>query len=119
MSTDTTFLGTSSPGYQNQHRAELPPLAQYRPRARYTPQYGDYVVFSGWFSTWHGIVRHYDKNTDVLEIIFAGVPYLLLQMSEQEQDKETYKIKLSEIRHARNGKYAVQQQDTGTSIWYI
>lgn len=102
-------------------KADLPPLAHYRPRALYIPQYGDYVIWSRWLSTWHGVIRQYDKDTDDLYIIFAGVPYLLFVMSGQEQEKETYKIKLSEIRSAKNGKYAIQHHDkqANTGIWYI
>lgn len=100
---------------------ELPPLAQYRGRNEYVPQYGDYIVQSNWISTWHGVVTYYDEITDEIHIIFAGVPYLLFTMTDQEQKKETKIIKLSEIRTAANGKFAIQQHDAAQNaiIWYI
>lgn len=99
----------------------MPPLAHYRQRLQYIPQYGDYIIWSRWFSTWHGVIKDYDKNTDELHVIFAGVPYLLFVMSDQEQEAETYKIKLSEIRSAKNGKYAINQHDkqANAGVWYI
>ena len=99
----------------------MPPLAQYRPRAEYKPLYGDYFIWSKWFATWHGLVVDYDKQTDFVSILVAGVPYLLFTMSEAEFDKETIQIKLSEIKRARNGKYAIQHHDQTQNaiIWYI
>lgn len=102
-------------------KANAPELAMFRQRSVYIPQYGDYVIWSGWISTWHGVIKKYDKNTDELHIIFAGVPYLLFTMPDKEQESETYKISLSEIRNAPNGKYAIQQHDkqANAGIWYI
>jgi hypothetical protein len=121
MNTDTTSLPTNSVGYPGPHRTELPPLAYHRPRDVYKPQYGDYVIWSKWFSCWHGIVKHFDEETGELHIIFGGVPFILFTMSEQQQEAETVKIKLSEIRSAKNGKFAIQQQDrqANQGIWYI
>ncbi len=100
---------------------ELPPLAQYKPISQYVPQYSDYIVWTGWLSTWHGIVTNYDKSTDELYIIFSTIPFLLFTMSDQEQAAETKKIKLSEILKSRSGTYAVQQHSHShnVSIWYI
>lgn len=113
-------IPTASLGFAG-NKVNMPPLAYYRQRSRYIPQYGDYIIWSRWFSAWHGVIKDYDKDTDELHIIFAGVPYLLFVMSDQEQETETYKIKLSEIRSAKNGKYAIQQHDkqANAGIWYI
>jgi hypothetical protein len=102
-------------------RLDLPPLAQYKPRSEYVPQYGDYIVFSKWFSTWHGLVTNYDANNGELYIVFAGVPFLLFTMQDAELEKETKKIKLSDIKGAANGKYAILQhnQPRNAIIWYI
>lgn len=115
-------LPTASLGFVGPNKADLPPLAHYRPLNSYTPQYGDYFVWSRWFSTWHGVVKFYDKDTGELQVIFAGVPFLLFTMTDEEQEAETYKIKLLEIRSAKQGKYAIQQQDqqaANAGIWYI
>ena len=115
---DNTSAVLGFPGVGN---GVLPPLAQYRPRSQYIPQYGDYIVWSRWFSCWHGIVKFYDNNIDEVHIIFAGVPFLLFTMSEQQQDAETKKIKLSELRDSKNGKYAILRHDpnANANIWYI
>ncbi len=100
---------------------EIPPLAQYRRLADYVPAYGDYVVWSGWFTTWHGVVSNFDPKTNELYIIFAGVPLLLFTMGEDEQKKETNKIKLSKIKNASQGSWAIQQHDRthNAIVWYI
>jgi len=100
---------------------ELPPLAQYKPRSEYSPQYGDYFIWSRWFSTWHGVVTNFDANVGELSVVFAGVPFLLFTMPENEQKKETRKISLDEVKKASNGKYAIQRHDQTQNavIWYI
>ncbi len=100
-------------------RVESPPLAHHRSRLDYVPKYGDYVVWSGWLSTWHGLVVDYNKKTDEVSIIFAGLPFLLVTMDESDQQRETRNIKLSELRQAPNGKYAIQTVEEQTAIWYI
>jgi len=99
----------------------MPVLAQYKPRAEYTPCYGDYFVWSKWFSTWHGLVVNYDRTTDELCVLMAGIPYLLFTMAEADHDKETIKLKLSEVKRARNGKYAIQHHDPTQNaiVWYV
>jgi len=96
-------------------------LAQYKPRSEYIPQYGDYFVWSGWFTTWHGLVVNYDKRADELYILFAGVPFLLFTMNESEQEKETRKLRLADVKAAANGKYAIQQHrpEQNAIVWYI
>lgn len=98
---------------------ESPPLAHHRPRVDYVPKYGDYVVWSRWFSTWHGLVTDYDQKTDEISIIFAGVPFLLVTMEEADMPRETRKIRLSELRQAPNGKYAIQVIEGNVGVWYI
>jgi hypothetical protein len=102
-------------------KTESPNLAHYMSLADYKPSYGDYVIWSGWLSTWHGVVSNFDPKTDELYIIFAGVPVLLFTMSDEEQEKETQKIKLLVIKNAPQGTYAIQQHDKlrNTVTWYI
>lgn len=116
ISSPTASLGSSGPD-----KANLPSLAHFRRLNTYSPAYGDYFVWSKWFSTWHGVVKYHDLEKGEIHIIFAGVPFLLFTMTDGEQEAETRKIKLSEIRSAKQGKYAIQQQDkeANTGIWYI
>jgi hypothetical protein len=99
----------------------LPPLAQYKSLADYSPAYSDFVVWSGWITTWHGIVSYYDQDTDELHVIFSNVPFLLFTMSDDEMKKETRKIKLGTIRNSAKGVWAIQQHDytKNASVWYI
>jgi len=98
---------------------EPPPLCQYKPLVEYYPTYGDYVVWSRWFSTWHGFIINNDEK--VVDIIFSGVPFLLFTMTDEEQKRETYKIKLDTIRNSHQGNWAIQKHDSvkNTIIWYI
>jgi|CXWL01.1.fsa_nt_gi hypothetical protein len=98
----------------------LPPLAQYRPRSEYVPQYGDYIIWSGWMSTWHGFVVDRNKDNSEISVIWAGVPFLLLTMDEDEQKRETRRHLIAKIKRAPNGEYAIQQQIEGrNTVWYV
>jgi len=112
---------TSSPGPIGSKPFELPPLAQYKSLDEYSPAYSDYVVWSGWITTWHGTVVNYDKDTDELHIIFSSIPFLLFTMSDEEMKKETRKISMGKIKSAPKGIWAIQQHDytKNASIWYI
>jgi hypothetical protein len=121
INTDTKYSPTSSLGYAGADSSKMLPLAYHRPRSMYKPQYGDFIIWSKWFNTWYGVVKHFDVNTNELHVIFEGLPILLFTMSEEEQAKETYRIKLSDIKDAKNGKYSILQNDQQArdSIWYI
>jgi hypothetical protein len=113
-------MATNSPEPKSRE-VVLPPLIQYRDLANYVPAYGDFLVWSGWLSTWCGVVTNYNKETKDLSIIFNSVPFVLFTLSPSEQEKETKVIKLEAIKNAPKGKYAVQQRDYSSSaaIWYI
>jgi len=100
-------------------RTDLPPLAHYRSLSEYSPQYGDFVIWSGWLTTWHGVVANNDG--DDLYVIFSNIPYLLFTLEAHEQERETRKMKLSAIRGAAHGTFAVLQHDhtRNTNIWYL
>jgi len=100
---------------------DLPPLAQYLDRKKYSPQYGDYVVWSGWITTWHGVVTNFDPESNEISIVFSGVPYLLFNFTDEEQESETKKVKLSKIRTSSNGTFAIQRQNQNppSAVWYI
>ena len=50
---------------------ELPPLAAYKSIKDYMPEYGDYVTWSKWFSTWHGVVSNYDVDTNEVPVSYT------------------------------------------------
>jgi len=95
-------------------------LAQYGNLNDYTPEVGDFVVWSGWWTHWLGVVSHFNPATDELSIIFATVPFNLFTMPESERAKETRKIKLSDIKNAFKGAWAIQQYGkTNSPVWYV
>ena len=118
-STNTTSTPTNS--LEQQNLANPTVLAQYKPRSQYKPQFGDYFVWSKWFTTWHGLIVNYDHETDELHIVVSGVPCILLTMPEEKQTKETIKVKLSDVKTAANGKFAILQHETSqnANVWYI
>ena len=96
-------------------------LAQYRALANYTPAYGDFVVWSGLVTSWHGVVSNYNQQTNEVYIIFASIPFMLFTMDNEEQERETRKINLSKIKNATKGTWAIQQHDSirNTVVWYV
>ncbi len=102
-------------------KTETPVLAQYLNLDNYIPKYGDYVIWSGWFATWHGLVVDFDAEFQQVSIIFAGLPYLLFTLSDEEQEKETKKIPLTRIQNASRGAWAVMRHEEakGLNVWYI
>ncbi len=99
----------------------LPPLAQYHNITDYIPRYGDFIVWSGWFTTWNGVVVSYDVNTSEVVIIFASIPFLLFTLEEHEMAKATRRLQLSMIKSSTHGTFAVNQHDytRNATIWYI
>lgn len=99
---------------------EPPPLAHFKQRNDYHPLIGDFIVWSGWITTWHGIIVGYDRETDDLICVFSGVPYLLMTLNPNDYDKETRRLKLTNIRNAGNGKFAIlQKADNQQPVWFI
>ncbi len=92
-------------------------LARYRPRSSYLPQIGDYLVWSGWITQWHGLVIGIDQRRNELRVLFAGVPYLLFNMPDEERDRNTRRLDLDEIKAATQGKYAILKIEEG--VWYV
>lgn len=121
INTGTKSLPISSLGLAGHDKTQLPPLAYHRPRALYNPLYGDFIIWSKWFTTWYGVVTNFDVNNKELSVIFEGLPILLFTMSDEDQAEETYTLKLTELKNAKNGKYSVLQRDPQTReyIWYI
>lgn len=96
-------------------------LANYSGLENYVPKHGDVVVKANWFSTWIGVVSAVDRAEDALWIIFGGLPILLLTMDVAEQNRNMYKVRLSELKSAPKGKWAVMQHDTehNANVWYV
>lgn len=97
------------------------PLAQYFGIDKYNPEYGDFVIKTGLLSTSFGLVTDYDRETDEVKIIMSGVPFVLLTLNDAEQIAKTKSFKLSDIKYARHGTWAISKNDeqTKTIVWFI
>lgn len=102
-------------------RPDLPPLIQYKDLRDYQPNYGDFIVWTGFVTTWCGVVTNYDKESRDIYVIFNGVPFVLFTLSPEEQANETRSLKLEYIKNAPKGKFAIQQRDQTNSatVWFI
>ena len=100
---------------------DLPPLAIYRRVSDYVPAYGDFIVWSGWISSWHGVVSYSDPESNNVSVIFSTLPFLLFTMDNKMQEKETRILPLAFIRNSSNGVFAICQHDYihNATIWYI
>jgi len=96
----------------------LPPLAQYKPLDKYTPEYGDFVIWRKWFITWYGVVTGVDKFSN-LTVIFENSPTLLLTLRESEIPKHTKKIPLSNIFNRSIPGLTFQKVEKGNVVWYV
>ncbi len=92
-------------------------LTQFGPLARWKPQVGDIVFWHGWFTHWFGIINGISEGQAT--IVKAGLPYLLVAMSEAEISKNQVNIDLAKIAGGSRGKYAVLQITGSTSVWYV
>jgi len=88
------------------------------PILMYQPMFGDYLVWSKWFSTWHGFLIEFD-NKDVTTFIMAGLPSLLV--SQISSSKSIVKLNLTNIRNSKGGKFAIirHSPEQNRMIWYV
>lgn len=94
-------------------------LAYYKSISQYKPLVGDFIICHGWiFKRWIGIVRNI--NTDgTITIAKAGLPVLLLTMSQAKMDKRSTDIDIEDIRVTKSGKYAILQITPDGGVWYV
>jgi hypothetical protein len=100
-------------------KVNVPPLAVYKSIADYRPMYADFVIRSGWFRTWYGVVVDYDAEKGLVAIAFEGTPRLLVTMYPEEVLNSTYLIKLSDIKRMHNGHWYIMQFTGGSNVWYV
>lgn len=100
---------------------EMPPLAQSLDISKYKPVYGDFILWSGWFSCWIGVVTGISDDSNSVDVIFAGLPILLFSMDDTEQKRNTVSLPLSKIRWSRSGTFSVIQHDKSynADVWYV
>lgn len=85
----------------------------------YQPIFGDYIIWSRWFSTWHGFLLEYDVKSEKLSFLMAGTPFLLV--SNSSISKSIVKLDLSKIRNSKSGKYAIIRHvpEQNKVCWYV
>lgn len=100
-------------------KASSPPLARYKPIRDYQPQVGDFVIWTGWFKTWYGVVAAQDGGA--VSIVFENIPCNLFTLSPDEQVAMTQRVSVAKVTMSWPGTFAVLQHDSkhNASIWYI
>ena len=101
--------------------AEAPIIAHHRAISMWKPQLGDYITRSGWFRVSYGLVNSISRDGTHAEILFAGTPFLLLTLQDNEMKESSESIAISDIKNKRKASWAVLQHDTKSNccIWYI
>lgn len=100
----------------------LPPaLVQYTSISKYVPEYGDYIIWSGMLTTWHGIIVEYDIEKNQIVIIFEGTPYLLFTSDDKKMNKNSYRMDLSKIKGSVRGKFSIMKhvKEQNAVVWYV
>ncbi|MDP1712571.1 MAG: hypothetical protein Q8K86_08950 [Candidatus Nanopelagicaceae bacterium] len=92
-------------------------LAQYKSIREWRPKVGDVVIWHGWFTHWFGVVSGVDAD-ESLRVTKAGLPLLMLTMTQAEMKKNSIKVDLRKVGRTK-GEYAVIQKIKGASLWYV
>lgn len=84
----------------------------------YKPLYGDYLIWSRWFSTWHGFLVDFN-NPDDCVFVLAGLPILLVNTNGGS--KSIKSIALDRIRNSKGGQFTIirHTNDRSLPIWYV
>lgn len=93
-------------------------LAYYKSIGEWAPRVGDNIVWHGWLTHWFGVVSGIAPDGTV-SIIKAGLPVLLVTLTEPAMVQNTINVHLSEIRQGVGGKYSVVQAHGNNLIWYV
>ncbi len=94
-----------------------PPLAQYLSISKWTPEYGDFIIWTKWFTSWYGFVV--DLRDGMVYVTVEGTPALLLTMTESEMASNLKSLSIADIKSKRKGRWTVQQTKNGSNVWYI
>lgn len=91
------------------------------PLAQYTPDIGDFIIWSGWFTTWYGVIAAIGSTGRKLHVIFESLPMILFTLTDEEQQQASKEITVDTIIGARAGSMAVMKHDAqhNTTIWYV
>ncbi len=84
----------------------------------YQPIFGDYLIWSKWFSTWHGFLVDLDTK-GTATFLMAGLPSLLV--SDSNIGKSMVKIDIIDLRNSKGGKFTIMRYSPESNkwIWYV
>ncbi len=105
-----------STSYQKQFDAAV---VAYREIGSYQPRVGDFVIWSGWFTSWHGIVTGVDQKAGTFKAVFATLMSNLANLEQDEICKETREIGLSKVRKSWAGAWSAMTVERSEQIWYV
>ena len=91
-------------------------LAHYRSISNWKPEIGDVIIWHGLFQHWFGVII--DISNTKITITKAGIPKLLVTMSNDEISKNSLLISIDKIRLSK-GAYTIQRPEQQAIIWYI
>jgi hypothetical protein len=97
---------------------DIKPACHTQSILTYVPLYGDYLVWSKWFSTWHGFLIDYRQPSDCTFMI-AGLPALLVRTDGI--GKSIQKLNLEELRNSRGGRFTIirHSHEHSLPIWFV
>jgi len=95
------------------------PLAQYLPIDKWQPQVGDFIVHHGWLFHWYGVVSSLNVRNYTVEVIQAGLPFLLFTMTPSDMEKRKRTVDIGKVTSSRGGKYAIQQRNGTSYVWFV
>lgn len=94
-------------------------LVHYMPISKWQPMIGDFVIQHGWLTHWYGVVSGVNTKDYTVSVIKAGLPFLLFSMTPSKMEKSKIIVDIGDVTSSRGGKFAVQQQNGTTTIWFI
>ena len=84
----------------------------------YSPVYGDYLVWSKWFTTWHGFLVDFDQKGDC-SFVIAGLPIFLV--NQNLSNKSIKVLKLDKIRNSGGAKFTIirHTNEYDLPMWFV
>lgn len=101
-------------------------LLQYLSISKWQPMIGDFVIWHGLFTHWYGVINSVNTKNYTVEIIRAGLPFLLFTMTPSQMNKKSRlgsagysTVDVGDITSSKGGKYAVKQQHGAQVVWFV
>jgi len=89
------------------------PLIEHNSIKYYRPSLGDFIIKHGYISNEYGVISGINETNQSIRVITSGMPLLLFNLDQEEQEKNSKTIKISKIINSK-ATYTICQQN----IWY-